>query len=48
MLKRILFATAMVLVTALAFTGPAVSEPDPQMFLSSSQFSSSQVGSSQL
>lgn len=37
MVRRLLFATAMVLVTALAFTGPAVSEPDVQIFLSSSQ-----------
>lgn len=37
MCKRVLFAAAMVFVSALAFTGPAMSEQDLQTELHSSQ-----------
>lgn len=37
MFRRFLFATAMIFVTALAFTGPATSEPDPKTDFYSSQ-----------
>lgn len=37
MCKRLIFATAMVFITALAFTGPAVSETEQKIVFSRSQ-----------
>ncbi len=37
MIRRLIFATAMVFITALAFTGPAVSETEQNFVFNSSQ-----------